>query len=696
MPGVHNPLILIILPVDFFILQTMFYWSKFPFVRVVIFFALGILLGIWFAALEVIFLVVMAVSLVGFALLILNRKSWMLKYNYLYGLTLSIIFTSLGYLVVTDATQSNQPNHISHLNTAAYITGTVISEPQAKGAYSRMKIEINAFKTDFWQEASGIVLAYLPIAIEKTPAYGDKLIIKGFPVEVSPPQNPGAFDYRQYLANNNIYHQLFIREDQWRLVAKSAGFNLRKTAIGMRQYLEAKLTMFITGKEELAIAKALILGKKEELDNTIKEVYAQAGVMHVLAVSGLHVGIIYIVLLWILGQKNGRVTRPVLVAGVVIPALWFYALITGLSPSVLRAVTMFSFLVIAQALNRRSATLNSLAISAFILLLINPLMIMSVGFQLSYIAVVGIIFLYPVFEAWFQPSNRVIRFIWQLTALSLAAQVATFPLSVLYFHRFPTYFLLANLLVIPAAIIIVWGGLILLSLGSISTTIGIMLGKVIGLLIWLVNQALHWLAGWPYANLDSLAPTIADTWVVYGIIFFIFLFIYYRKWTYYWISFVLVVLLSLSFFYNDFRNRDIKQIVFYSVGRGWAIDFIEDKKYVSVIDPTLAKDKGKIDYHLLPYRRNLGLVPGESSLGLITVANLGEVFVWHGHKILLANPCLEIKEIPEYFDFVLYKIEQTTENCYQDQILLRKFVDNRYQGYSKYNLRTKGALIVDI
>jgi len=454
--------------------------------------------------------------------------------------------------------------------------------------------------------------------------------------------------------------------------------------------------MFIPDNAELAIAKALILGDKADLDNPTKEVYAQAGAMHVLAVSGLHVGVIYLVLLSLLGQRNGRVTKPILVAIIVIPSLWAYAFITGLSPSVLRAVTMFSFLAMAQVFNRRSATFNTLAISALILLIVNPYMIMSVGFQLSYVAVIGIIFLYPIFENWFYPTSRIGRFFWQITALSLAAQLATSPLSALYFHRFPTYFLFSNLLVIPAAMLIVWGGLALLILGSISSTLGIMLGKVLGLLIWLVNQSLLWLAKLPYADIHNLAPTILDTWMLYGLILFAFLFISLKRWAYYKFAALTVLLLSINFLYADIRTNSFRQIVFYSVNNSWAIDLVEDKNYLPLADSLLLTNKRKIDFLLNPYRRFHGLAPVNSDINKTSVANLGEVIVWHGKSILLANPCLEEREIPKDFDFVLYKTSQSGMKCYQEQILLRKFVNNQEVKYTRHNLHTQGAIIIDI
>ena len=605
-------------------------------------------------------------------------------------------FLFIGYGAVIRSTETNRTDHLIHFSSSSFYKARVISEPQVKGDFIRMKIEIQALKDSVWTKATGKVLAYLKPNSGEAPVYGDILMIEGFPERVAPPLNPNEFDYRSYLANNQIYHQQFIGISDWRVIESTLGFSLRGMSIKARSYLERQLELFIPDAEELSVAKALILGKKDDLDRNTKKIYATSGAMHVLAVSGLHVGIIYLVLLTLLRQNQGRVTRPILVAIIVIPSLWAYAFITGLSPSVLRAVTMFSFLALAQVINRRSATLNTLAISAFILLLVNPFMIMSVGFQLSYIAVTGILFFYPKIDKWFNPTNRIIRFGWQITAISLAAQLVTSPLSAYYFHRFPTYFLFSNLLVIPAAIIIVWGGLVLLSLGAVSSTLGIILGNLLGMIIWLVNYSLAWLAGLPNADIHSLSTSIFDTWLFYGLIISVFLYFTTKKWMFYGLTVGLLLIFSFNLLYVNIRDYKLTQLVFYSVNNSWAIDFVEDKNFNTIADSALLADDSKLDYLLTPYRREKGLSLGNIAIRQEQVQELGEVLVWHGKRILLANPCLEEYDIPQYFDYVLYKVNRTENNCYQEQILLRKFVNNKGLSYVKYNLHIEGALIVDI
>ncbi|HHL53053.1 MAG TPA: ComEC family competence protein, partial [Flammeovirgaceae bacterium] len=433
----------------------MFFWSGFPFIRVVLFFAAGIVLAVYMPEWRPLMPWAGFLAGVAWIVLLVRRSQWFMRYNFFYGIIASLLWLCLGWFFLTAATESHHPQHILHVQPGDAYAARVISSPLSKGRFYQLKVEVEAVHdTTGWRTASGKVLLYLDTAAGQ-PHITDRLVVSGWPQPVTPPRNPYEFDYRQFLAFNNIWHRQFVRANQVRRVAAPPAFSLARLAFRMRAALQAQLQQYIKDDQALAVIQALLLGNKNDLDATTSEAYARAGAMHVLAVSGLHVGIIYLILLLLLGQRPGKVTRPVLVGAVVIPALWLYALLTGLSPSVLRAVTMFSLLALGYMFNRPANTFNLLAISAFILLVVNPYLLMSVGFQLSYLAVAGILLFYPYLENLWKPATRPLRLIWQITALSITAQLATASLSALYFHRFPVYFPVSNLLVIPAATLVV-------------------------------------------------------------------------------------------------------------------------------------------------------------------------------------------------------------------------------------------------
>ena len=233
---------------------------------------------------------------------------------------------------------------------------------------------------------------------------------------------------------------------------------------------------------ELAVASALILGYKDDLGEELKHSYSSAGATHVLAVSGLHVGIIFLVLNFLLNilDKNDRfkISKAILL----ICFLWAYATITGLSPSVVRAATMFSFVTIGKSFGKSSSIYNTLCASAFVLLVYNPYLIMEVGFQLSYLAVVGIVYFQSIIYKWIYVKNKFLKYIWMITSVSIAAQLTTFPLGLLYLHQSPTYLFASNLFVIPGAMLIIGLGILLFItswIPLISGGIGWLLAKFI-------------------------------------------------------------------------------------------------------------------------------------------------------------------------------------------------------------------------
>ena len=213
----------------------------------------------------------------------------------------------------------------------------------------------------------------------------------------------------------------------------------------------------ISGRN-FAVVTALVLGMDDYLDNDTRKEFSSAGAIHILCVSGLHVGVIYMVLnallFFLKRNKYARALRSL----ILLIGIWFYAMLTGLAPAVLRAATMFSFVIIGTGIKRKAGVFNSLTVSAFILLLFNPFLIYNVGFQLSYAAVIAIVAIQPtIYQIW-QPKNKIADNIWGITTVSVAAQLGTAPLGLFYFHQFPNYFIITNLIAIPLATLILYAG----------------------------------------------------------------------------------------------------------------------------------------------------------------------------------------------------------------------------------------------
>ncbi|HYG19850.1 MAG TPA: ComEC/Rec2 family competence protein, partial [Ohtaekwangia sp.] len=445
----------------------MFFWIPYAFIRIVVFFIAGILVGIYYPeSIPLEYAVILFFSSVGayFLIAYLSRFAKQKMINPGFAGLLAILLA--GYLNVHLKTDADRDDHFARLSDQpGYYKAVVTGYATERNKTWRMEVRVTAVKQDSaWQVSTGMVMLYLSKADFTEPfEYGDVLLVNGSPQAVKPPSNPGEFDYQKFLSYKNIYHQHFLRKGNVARIGSVPDNPVTKLAIDARIWADSTLRKFVSGEREQAIASALVLGITDGLDNDLLNAYAATGAMHVLAVSGLHISIIYLIILTLFKPFNKSVSGRWTLAFISLLILWIYAFITGLSPSVLRAVTMFSFVALAKPWKQKVNIYNTLGASAFFLLLFDPYMIMSVGFQLSYLAVLGIVYIQPKMYLLWEPKHRLVDQIWKVTTVSIAAQIATLPLGLLYFHQFPNYFLLANLLVIPGSFIVLVGGLAILA-----------------------------------------------------------------------------------------------------------------------------------------------------------------------------------------------------------------------------------------
>ena len=284
--------------------------------------------------------------------------------------------------------------------------------------------------------------------------------------EIASAGNPFVFDYKKFMSSKGIYHQINLQKTAYQIISPGNSLNPADFFEKIRAHIKKLfIKNGITGKE-YQLASSLLIGERNLLDPEIVKSFQQAGTIHILAISGLHIGILLLFINFIflpVKKKGGKKLFLLLTLTV----LWLYAFITGLSPSVLRAVVMFSFFQIGLNLKRENYILNSLFASAFILILLKPSIVYEVGFQLSYAAVLGIIAFYPILSKPIQKWKKPWKWLGDLFIVSLSAQLGILPLSLYYFHQFPLFFLLANLLVIPLLFLVLFTGFALIILGSL-------------------------------------------------------------------------------------------------------------------------------------------------------------------------------------------------------------------------------------
>lgn len=313
---------------------------------------------------------------------------------------------------------------------------------------------------------------------------------------------------------------------------------------------------------EIAIVQALILGQKKDINKQLYSDYAAAGAIHILAVSGLHVGIIYFILIALLRPLKYLFKYELVISIIIVISLWGFAFLTGLSPSVIRAVTMFSFFAFAKAINRETNTINTLFLSYFTLLIINPLWLFHIGFQLSYLAVLSILWLYPLFNKVYCPKNYFARKIWDIFTLTLAAQIGIFPLSIYYFHQFPGLFFMTNLIILPFLGVLLGGGIILIIL-SVFNVLPEWFALTYNYLIKFMNSCIHVIANQKFFLFQNITFSLYKVFVSYLLIIFIILFWNYqnRKNTLFF-AVGLSILFSVSIF-DNYSNSKNELIIFH-------------------------------------------------------------------------------------------------------------------------------------
>lgn len=448
-----------------------------------------------------------------FALLLINicyQEFKAYHFKTFTGLIFQLLLFFFGGLSCISHTQSLKPDYFVKI-PARYLKVRINDEPQYKGDILRFKARVLlAYQVNTTANKEGKYLLSTPVSgilmiavkTDHTASlnlrYGDELIVPYRFSEINAPDQPSEFDFKFWLATQNIYHQTFLKPHQYLKIKEHNGHPILAFALQLRKKQVQRYLSLIKNKEAIALASTLILGYRADLNKETLEIYSRTGTIHALSVSGMHVGLIYMVLNVLLSFLNPLKKKELLKLIFILPILWFYALLTGLSPSVLRSVLMLSVFLMAKASSRPANSYNIIAFSAFSTLIYNPFLIWDIGFQLSYLAVAGLIYLQPKIQQSWSIKNKWLHKLWGLMAMSLAAQLFTFPASIYYFHQFPLYFLLSNLFIMIPIALLMYLGILLLFPGFS------FLAPFFEWLINFTNQGLLWIANLPFASLSGI------------------------------------------------------------------------------------------------------------------------------------------------------------------------------------------------
>ncbi len=380
-----------------------------------------------------------------------------------FGLGLALSMMTIGAFVVSLAHPGNRPAHFANKITPTNSQLQLkIREVLKPNAYSNRYV-VKVLSVNRIQAMGKCVLSITRTDNTNPLQVDDEILVNSRPVPVPPPLNPNQFDYREYLKKQGIHHQIRTSDTTYILI-EGASKTLIGRAANFREAIISKLRGHKFGVPQLGVIQALLLGQRNDIPEDTYSSYKNAGAVHILAVSGLHVGIVLLIFQFVLRPLDRLPKGNILKLVIIVVTLWIYAAIAGLSPSVVRAVTMFSFIAYALYLNRPTNVFNIVALSLVFLLLIHPLFLFQVGFQMSYAAVFAIVWIYPKLQGFWNPGNYILHKAWQLSSVSIAAQLGVLPLSLFYFHQFPALFFVSNLLVVPFLGIILGFGVFILAL----------------------------------------------------------------------------------------------------------------------------------------------------------------------------------------------------------------------------------------
>ncbi len=575
---------------------------KIPFFRLILPFILGIIYKINYPFpikhLSIALLSIIVLTLIyGF---FYNRKSDYHK-RWVMG---SLVYVSLFFTgIMVTFIQTQNDNQFSESNI---FIGRLLEPVKETEKSIKIILEIKEYQSDsVWTSSSEKVIIYAEKdSLSKLLAYGDLITFKSRFNAIKNYGNPDEFDYKKYLANKNIHFQTYLNTGHWKFIANNKGNVIYASAYKLRKkLLEVYKANNISG-DEFAILAALTLGVKDYLSPEIMQSYSTSGAMHILAVSGLHVGIIYLILNSMLFFMRKNKFLKIIQAIILIISIWFFALITGLSPSVTRASIMLSFIIIGNASGRRPSVFNSIAVSAFLILLFKPLAILHVGFQLSYSAVLASVYFQPKIYRLWNPKYKLLDKAWALTAVSIAAQIGTFPISIFYFHQFPSYFFLTNLIAIPAAYAIIFLAVSLLIFNPI-TLVSDIITFLLDCTIIILNYSTAWIEKLPLASINHISYSFIETSILYLLIASIALLIFTKnkKWLIYAFALGLFFLVSKNI--RKINSIEKSMFIVFNSKPTPVMGIKSYQNFSIITDSTFAENKKSTKYlleNLLTYK----------------------------------------------------------------------------------------------
>ena len=638
---------------------------QYPLTQLTLFFVIGIIFnryfnfelntGLYF--LVVSFLLFVAVFLINY------RRKNAISIR-IFTLVTFVLSFAVGHFSAVLHQHANKENHYSQSNAfgaeSVYMKVILVERWKPTEKNNRFAAELYSLNGG---ASSGKIL--LNFRKDKTVAdlkIGTKLGIHSKLLPLQKPLNPDQFDYGSFLKNKSIYGQVFT-DDSSISIFNSKEKNLYYYSAIFRNNVIENLKNSGFSQKELGVVHALILGQRQDLDPTVLQNYQYAGAIHILSVSGLHVGFVVLFLRFFLNfLPNSNRFRVFKVLAIIL-TLWSFALVAGFTPSVVRSVTMFSFVAIGMYMRRKTYVFYTFYCSIFLILLFEPSFLFDVGFQLSYMALFFILWLQPIFEALWKPKYKITNHLWTVFTITFAAQLGTMPLSLYYFHQFPGLFFITNLLIMFLITIIMGVGLIVV-LTAFWTELPTMVVKILEYLIRFLNYIVETVASFEAFIFKDIT---FDFWMMislYLVVFGLGWFIINRNFKTSALLLTSVLLFQISFFAFDFKSKNKNELlVFQSRNSSLLLERVGDEVIVFSNDSVaVGKD------------RNIQSFNVANGTSIVKVKKIPELLYYGKHKVLILDSTSVF--VPELKPSILLITQSPTVNferflqLYQPEIVI--------------------------
>lgn len=612
-------------------------WHRFPLLRVVIALILGIITS---SIISVPTSVYLSLSFLAITSCIVCHKVGVKITQQLFfkSVLLLVAVFFLGAARYSSETYSLPNNHYSHHlidNGKQSIEALILERPKVRNR-ARTFVEVSSIidGDGNYQPTQGKMVLYFLAEDSVATAYqpGDKVALQTSITPTLANTNPYAFDYKEYLHNRGVDYQGFVSSDRHTRVAERQLPIWAQLASDFRGHALQTIQDYMSGADEKAVVSAMLLGYRNNISSELYDSYTDTGVVHVLAVSGLHVGIVAGLLLYLLSfLTDKRLSTKVLKTVIVILILGAYVLVTGAAPAVVRAAIMFGLMLIASFLSNDLNVFNSLSLAAIAMLLVTTSMLFQASFQFSFLALTSIVFFQPYLVQLVSPKSKILDWMWQMITVAISAQILVFPLTIFYFHKFPLYFMLSSIIAIPAAVGIIYGGILLLAAAVIvPSAVTTLIGTLLSWWVWGFNKSIALINSLPGTVVDGIWFEPSTTILLYILIGLLMIFLAFdlKPQTVFAGLYVVLFMVVLSGFRSISRHHQAFMTI-YDIYGGYAIDFVIDDKTYYVKDTSITDEK----YHFAVFNNRIKH-RANNPIALMSTTHDGEILADMTHGLI--------------------------------------------------------------